>query len=69
MLKTSESLCIEFFLEAARLSVISRNSHSTGRTSEREILLALRHLIAAEISRDVNKVTPETRFPEGLNIR
>jgi hypothetical protein len=39
-----------------------------GGASEREILLALRHLIAAEISRDVNKVTTETRFPEGLNI-
>ena len=39
-----------------------------GGASQKEILLALRHLIAAEISRDLNKVKPETRFPEGLNI-
>jgi hypothetical protein len=39
-----------------------------GGASEREVLLALRRLIAAEIGTDVNKVRPETYFPEGLNI-
>jgi hypothetical protein len=39
-----------------------------GTSSETEALQALRQLIAAEISIDVNRVRPETRFPEGLNI-
>ena len=39
-----------------------------GRTSEREVLPVLRQLIAAETGVNMTEITPETRFPEGLNI-
>jgi hypothetical protein len=39
-----------------------------GGTSQGEVLLALRYLIAVEVGRDVSEVRPETRFPEDLNI-
>jgi len=39
-----------------------------GRSSETEILSVLRQLLAEEVGKDANTITPETRFPEGLNI-
>jgi hypothetical protein len=39
-----------------------------GISSERDVLEALRQLIAAEESIDVQKILPDTLFPEGLNI-
>jgi hypothetical protein len=39
-----------------------------GISSEREVLAALRQLIAAEESIDVQTILPDTLFPEGLNI-
>ena len=39
-----------------------------GRSSQAEVLLALRYLVAVKVSKDVKEITPETRFPEGLNI-
>jgi hypothetical protein len=39
-----------------------------GVSSEREVLLLLRQLIAAEESIDVEEILPDTLFPEGLKI-
>jgi hypothetical protein len=39
-----------------------------GISSELEVLAALRQLIAAEESIDVQTILPDTLFPEGLNI-
>jgi hypothetical protein len=39
-----------------------------GGSSEREVLLVLRQLVAAEVSTDVEKVDSSTLFPEGLKI-
>jgi hypothetical protein len=39
-----------------------------GRSPQAEVLLALRYLVAVQVSKDVKEITPETRFPEGLNI-
>jgi hypothetical protein len=39
-----------------------------GWSSEREVLLVLRQLVAAEVSIDVEKVDSSTLFPEGLKI-
>lgn len=39
-----------------------------GVSSEQEVFLLLRQLIAAEEELDIRKVTPETLFPKGLNI-
>jgi len=39
-----------------------------GVSSEREVLLLLRQLIAAEESIDVQEILPDTLFPEGLKI-
>jgi len=45
-----------------------RISSEYGVSSDQEVLDLLCHLIAAEEGLDIRKVTPETRFPEGLNI-
>jgi hypothetical protein len=39
-----------------------------GRSPEREVLLVLRQLVAAEVSIDVERIDSSTLFPEGLNI-
>jgi hypothetical protein len=45
-----------------------RISAEHGVSSDHEVLDLLCHLIAAEEGLDIRKVTPETLFPEGLNI-
>jgi hypothetical protein len=40
----------------------------SGVSSEREVLLLLRQLIAAEESIDVQEILPDTLFPQGLKI-
>jgi hypothetical protein len=45
-----------------------RISAEYGVSSEQDVLGLLRQLIAAEMGLDFRKVTPETPFPEGLNI-
>jgi acyl carrier protein len=53
--------------------VVARNyaklATEVGGSSPKELFSALRQLIAVELGKDVRKITPETRFPEGLNIR
>jgi hypothetical protein len=39
-----------------------------GRSSQVEVLLPLRYLVAVQVGKDVKDITPQTRFPEGLNI-
>jgi hypothetical protein len=39
-----------------------------GVSPEREVLLVLRHLLAAGVGVDVQEVVPDTLFPEGLKI-
>jgi hypothetical protein len=46
----------------------ARIASEYGVSPEREVLLALRQLIAAEETIDVEKVAAETRFPEDLKI-
>lgn len=43
-------------------------SAEAGGSSPKELLSALRQLIAIEIGQSIEKITGETRFPEGLNI-
>jgi hypothetical protein len=52
--------------------VLARNyakiASEHGRSSEREVLLILSQLVAAEESIDVEEIGPNTLFPEGLKI-
>jgi len=43
-------------------------SSEHGMSPERELIDVLRQLIAVQTGLDIQKVSPETRFPEGLNI-
>jgi len=45
-----------------------RLASNHGTSSEKEVLQSLLQLIAAEVSSDVNGLSPNTPFPEGLHI-
>jgi hypothetical protein len=62
----SASGIVRSFGDLVKLALAQLREH--GVSPEREVLLVLRHLLAAGVGVDVEEVVPDTLFPEGLKI-